>query len=194
MAEPTLALPAAGGDRRRPTLSLGILLASAAGIMLFGTLAATYLHLRSLLERWPPEGVSIDQYIGNMTMITMVMSAVTMEWARFALRKGERRQAIAGLGLTLGLGVAVVNLISYAVGQSRFDAASHPYGLVVTAMVVLLAISVTMGVALTTMTLLRVAGRQVSAAEPQQMHATAWYWQFTLVASTVVWYLVVVLK
>lgn len=194
MADRPLALPAAGGDQRRPVLTVGVLLVAAAGLMLFGALVASYLHLRTLTERWPPRGVSIDQYIGNMAMLTLVMSSVTVEWARSALRRGVRRQALAALGVTLALGLAVVNLITYAAGQSRFDAASHPYGLVVTAMVMLLGVACAVGVAALTMTLFRVVGRQVSEAEPQQMHATAWYWQFAVVAAVPVWYTIVVLK
>jgi hypothetical protein len=61
-------------------------------------------------------------------------------------------------------------------------------------MVMLVGIAVAVAVALVTLTLFRVVGRQVSQAEPQQMHATAWYWQFAVVAAIPVWYTVVVLK
>ena len=195
MANPTLALPPAGeAQRGRRALTLGVLLAAVAGAMLFGALIAAYLHLRVLTDRWPPRGVSIDQYLGNLTLITMIMGAVTVEWARFALRRDERRQALAGLGVTIALGLAVLNLLSYAADRSRWDAATHPYGLVVTAMVMLLGITIGVGVALVTMTLFRVLGRQVSAAEPEQLRATAAYWHFCVAASIAVWYTVVVLK
>jgi heme/copper-type cytochrome/quinol oxidase subunit 3 len=195
VASPTLALPAAGGERRADNaLSVGVLLLSSAGTMLFGALIAAYLHLRVLTERWPPRGVSIDQYLGNLTVITMLLAAVTVEWARHAVRRDERSQACAGLSVTLALGLAVLNLLSYSAGRARFDAVSHPYGLVVTAMVMLLGIAVGIGVALVTMTLFRVVGRQVSAAEPEQLRATAWYWHFCVGASIAVWYTVVVLK
>ncbi len=195
MASPTLALPAAGGGRRAGNaLWVGVLLLASAGTMLFGALIATYLHLRVLTDRWPPRGVSIDQYLGNMAVITMLLAAVTVEWARHAVRRDDRSQACAGLSVTLALGLAVLNLLSYSAGRVRFDAVSHPYGLVVAAMVMLLGIAVGIGVALVTMTLFRVVGRQVSAAEPEQLRATACYWHFCVAASIAVWYTVVVLK
>lgn len=195
MASPTLALPPAGGRRRaRNALSIGVLLLASGGIMLFGALAAVYLHLRTLTDGWPPRGVTIDQYLGNLTAITMLLGAVTVEWARHAVRRDDRSQACAGLGVTLALGLAVVNLLSYGAGRVRFDAVTHPYGLVTTAMVMLLGIAVGVGVALVTMTLFRVVGRQVTAAEPEQVRATASYWHFCVAASIVVWYTVVVLK
>jgi heme/copper-type cytochrome/quinol oxidase subunit 3 len=167
---------------------------AAAGTMLFGTLIAAYLHLRVLTGRWPPRGVTIDQYLGNLSVLTMLLAAVTVEWARFSLRRGERQQALAALGVTLAFGLAVLNLLSYAAYRVRFDAATHPYGLVVTAMVMLLGITVAIGVALVTMTLFRIVGRQVSAAEPEQLRATAIFWHFCVAASVAVWYTVVVLK
>ncbi len=198
MADPALtaprALPPAGGDQPRNLLTMGVLLLAASGTMFFATLIAAYLHLRRVTDRWPPEGVNLDLYLGNLLIITMVLSAVTVEWASYALRRDQRRQASAALGITVGLGVAFLNLLSYTAGQAPFDAASHPYGLVVTALVICLGIAVGIGVAFVMLTLVRVSGRQLSAAEPGQMRATACYWHFIVAASVAVWYTVAVLK
>lgn len=191
---PVGALPSAGGDRPRNLLPMGVLLLGASGAMLFGTLVAAYLHLRRSSEPWPPEGVKLDLYLGNLLMITMALSAVTIEWACFAVRRDERRQASAALGTTLGLGVAFLNLLSYTADRLPFDAATHAYGLVMATMVVLLGIAVGVGVAFVTLTLLRVSGRQVTSYEPSQVRATACYWHFTVAASVAVWYTVAVLK
>ena len=188
------ALPSAGGERPRNVLPMGVLLLAGSGTMLFGTLVGAYLHLRNVTDPWPPEGVKLDLYLGNLLIITMLLSAVTVEWACFAMRRGDVKQASAGLGVTLGLGVAFLNLLSYSADQVAFDAASHAYGLVVTALVMLLGIAVGTGVAFVTLTLLRVTGRQVSAADPSQVRATACYWHFTVAASIAVWYTVAVLK
>jgi len=175
-------------------MPMAVLLLSASGTMFFGALVAAYLHLRKITDPWPPEGVKLDLYLGNLLIITMILSAFTVEWACFAVRRGDRRQASAALGVTIGLGVAFLNLLSYTADQVPFDAASHPYGLVVTALVMLLGIAVGTGVAFVTLTLLRVAGRQLSATDPSQVRATACYWHFTVAASIAVWYTVAVLK
>ena len=194
MADAVLALPSADEDRPRNTLTMGVLFLASSGTMLFGALIAAYLHLRRLTDRWPPEGVRLDLYLGNMLIITMVLSAVSMEWACHALRKDERRQASAGLGMTIGFGVAFLNLLSYSAGRAPFDAASHPYGLVVTAMVMLAGIAVGVGVSFVTLTLLRVSGRQLTAADPSLIRATACYWHFAVAVCIAVWYTVAVLK
>jgi len=200
MASPTLtttpvaALPSAGGEEPRNVMPMGVLLLCAGGTMFFGALVAAYLHLRNVTAPWPPEGIRLDLYLGNLLVITMGLSAVTAEWACLAVRRGDRRQASAALGVTIGLGVAFLNLLSYTADQVPFDAASHPYGLVVTAMVMLLGIAVGIGVVFVTLTLLRVSGRQISASDPSQVRATACYWHFTVAASIAVWYTVAVLK
>lgn len=194
MAEPALALPAAGGERPRGLLRLGVLFLAASGAMLFGALIAAYLRLRALTDPWPPKGVKIDLYLGNTMAITVLMAAVTMEWACQALRRNHTRQVSAALGLTIGFALAVLNLLSYTAGRVRFDAASHPYGLVTTAMVMVLGILVGVGVAVITLTLFRVAGRQITAAEPEALRVAACFWYFLVAASLAVWYTVVVLK
>lgn len=194
LTSPVAALPPAAAEPPRNVMPMGVLLLSASGAMLFGALVATYLHLRDVTEPWPPEGVKLDLYLGNLLIITMVLSAVTVEWACFAVRRDNRSQASAALGVTIGLGVAFLNLLTYTADQVPFDAASHSYGLVVTAMVMLLGITVGTGVAFVTLTLLRVSGRQLSAADPSQVRATACYWHFTVAASIAVWYTVAILK
>lgn len=194
MADTTPALPAAGGARPRNVLSLGVLLLGTSGIMLFGALVAAYLHLRRLTGEFPPEGVKFDQYLGNTAVITMLLGAVTVEWGYHALRDGERRQALTGLGVTLALGLSVLNLLSYSAGRADFDAASHPYGLVVTALVMLVGIVIGIGVAFVTLVLFRVAAHQIRPEDREPLRVVANYWHFSVAASLAVWYVVVVLK
>lgn len=193
MAAP-LALPAGGSARPRTILTLASLLVGVGGLMLFGTLIAVYVLLRSRLEPFPPEDATIDQYLGNMLVLTMVLSAVAVEWGVSAVRRGIGKQAAAGFGITAGLGVAFLNLLAYTANHADYGASTHPYGTVVAAMVVALGIAVGIGIAFAVLTLLRLAGSQVSAADPEQARALGWYWQFTVVATVAVWYTVVVLK
>ena len=194
MASPTLALPAAGGTKPRGVLTQAMVLVVCSGTMLFGALLAAYLHMRRLAHPFPPEGVEIDEYWGNIMAGTMLMSAFMVEWGCTALRRGERKQALAGFGLTVALGVSFLNLLSFSSGHVKFDAVSNPYGLVVTALVMLLGIVVGIGVALVALTLFRVSGRQLLEHDAEQPRAAAIYWHFAVAASLAVWYTVIVLK
>lgn len=194
MASPTLALPAAGGAKPRGVLTQAMVFVAVSGTMLFGALLAAYLHMRRLAHPFPAEGAEIDEYWGNVMAGTMLMSAFTVEWGCTALRRGERKQALAGFGITVALGVAFLNLLSFSSGRVEFDAVTNAYGLVVTAMVMVLGIVVGIGVGLAALTLFRVAGRQLLEPHAEQPRATAIYWHFTVVAALAVWYTVIVLK
>ena len=194
MASPTLALPSAGGTKPRGVVTMAALFAVAAGTMLFGGLIGAYLHMRRLTDAFPPGDAEIDQYWGNLMAITMVLSSVTVEWGVLALRRGERKQAIAGFALTVGLGCAFLNLLSFAASRVEFDAVSHPYGMIVVAMAMVLGIVVGLAVALVTLTLFRAAGRQLLEPDAEMPRAAAIVWQFAVLASVAVWYTVIVLK
>lgn len=194
MASPTLALPAAGGVKPRRVLTMAVLFVATAGGMAFAALLAAYLHTRRLAEPFPPPDAEIDQYWGNLMVLTMLMGSVTVEWACSALRREQRSEAVAGFAVTLGLGLAFLNLLSFASGHVEFDAVSHPYGAVVASMSMLLGLVVGLAVAFVSLTLFRVAGRQLLEPGADQPRATAWAWHFVTIASVAVWYTVIVLK
>jgi heme/copper-type cytochrome/quinol oxidase subunit 3 len=143
---------------------------------------------------FPPKGVTVDRYLGNLVVITMLMGSATVEWARAAVVRADRRQGMAGLGVTLGLALAVINLLWYAASRAHFAAAATSYGILVSALVLTLALSIAAAAGFVLLTLFRVAGGQVTAAQPEQARAAAWFWHFTVVASLAVWYAVVVLR
>ncbi|MEO6121112.1 MAG: cytochrome c oxidase subunit 3 [Acidimicrobiales bacterium] len=194
MASPILALPAAGADRPANLVRTCVMLAISSATMLFGGVLAAYLQLRRTVVPWPPEDLTIDQYFGNMMALTMLLAVIPVEWACYALRRGLVRQAMTALAVAIGLGLAFLNLLSYTAGHVGFDAASHPYGLVLTAMVMLLGISVAAGVVMLTLTLIRAAGRQQGPHDSEQSRVAACWWHFTVIASIAVWYAVVVLQ
>jgi heme/copper-type cytochrome/quinol oxidase subunit 3 len=193
-ASPALALPSAGGEQPRNVMPVAVLLGGSGLLMLFGALIAAYVQLRGKITPFLPEDVHLDQYLGNMMAITIVMSAFTAEWGASSVRRGLRRQALAAYGITLALGLAFLNLLSFTAGKAGFTAASSPYATVVAALALLLGLAVGVGIGFVTFTLFRVSGSQVSAAEPDQARATSWYWHFTVIAALAVWYTVVVLK
>jgi heme/copper-type cytochrome/quinol oxidase subunit 3 len=162
--------------------------------MAVAALLAAYLHMRRLAEPFPPPDAEIDQYWGNLLVLTVLMGSVTVEWACSALRREQRKEAVAGFAVTLGLGLAFLNLLSYAAGHVEFDAVSHPYGTVVTSLTMLLGLVAGLAVAFVSLTLFRVAGRQLVEPGADQPRATAWAWHFVTIASVAVWYTVIVLK
>jgi heme/copper-type cytochrome/quinol oxidase subunit 3 len=176
----TPALPAGAPSRPRNLATLAVLILALGGMMAFAALIAGYralAHYQSL----PPKGVKLDNYLGVMTTFTLVLSAPLVEWAWSAVRRDERRQAIAALGLTIGLGIAFVDLDWYLVSRLGFGVAT-PYGTVFYAMVILAGINAGIGILLLLGALLRVLGGQATGGEPEPVRVVAWYWEFVVVA------------
>lgn len=191
---PTAALPSAGGERPRNLLAHGVALTCAGATMLFGALLAAYVELRSHTNEWVPDGVELDNYLGNMLVITLLLASTTAAWSVSAVKRGEGRQAAAALAITAGLGLAFINLLSYTAARVHVSPEDHAYGAVVGALAIALGLVVILAIGLAVLTMLRVRGAQVGPDNPDQARATAWLWHFATVASIVCWYAVIVRK
>jgi heme/copper-type cytochrome/quinol oxidase subunit 3 len=161
-----------------------VLILALGGFMAFASLVAAYRALQHATPL-PPKGVKLDNYLGVMTTLTLVLSVPLVEWAWSAVRRDERRQAIAALCLTIGMGVAFVDLDWYLVSRLGFGVAT-PYGTVFYAMVILAGINAGVGILLLIGALLRVIGGQATAMEPEPVRVAAWYWDFVVLAWVVV--------
>ena len=181
-----LALPAAGRDRPAHVLNLGVLLLGGAAAMVFAGLLAAYMHLRGSASAWPPKGVELDNYLGVTLLLTALMSSVTVEWAPYAIKRGNRRQTLWGLTLTLGLGLAFLNLLWYVGTQLGFGVADHAFGTVVYAAVIAMGVHVAVGLGFIVIAFARAAGHQVVTGDHQLVRAAAWYWQWVNVSWLVV--------
>lgn len=188
------ALPSAGGEKPRNLVATGVAIACAGSTMFFGALLAAYIELRAYEKPWPPEHVELDLYFGNMLVITMLLGSWTVQWAVSAVKRGELRQASAAFAITMGFGVAFLNLLSYSAGRADFGAGEHAYGAVVAALALSIGVLVAAAVGFALFTMLRVRGSQIGPDNPDQAWAAAWFWHFATVASIVVWFAVVVRK
>jgi cytochrome c oxidase subunit 3 len=189
-----LALPAGGRDRPSHVLNLGTLLLGGAGAMVFGALFAAYIQLRGVADRWPPQKVELDNYLGVTLLLTALLSAVTAEWAPFSIKRGNRRQAIWALTLTLGFGLAFLNMLWYLATQLGFGIADHAYATVVYAAVFATGAQVVIGLVYVLVALVRTGGHQVVAGDHELLRAAAWYWQWVGVSWLVVFTALYVLQ
>ncbi|MCC6225750.1 MAG: cytochrome c oxidase subunit 3 [Microthrixaceae bacterium] len=94
---------------RRRQAVFGASYAAAGAAMLVLTLLALYLEVRSGdRSAWLAQNqISLAQ--PNVQLFTLVMSAVTMQWAAWAIARDERGQALWASGITLLLGLAFIN-------------------------------------------------------------------------------------
>jgi cytochrome c oxidase subunit 3 len=99
----------AHGQSGMPTALLGMLLFIASEVMFFGGLFATYFNARaSAVGEWgpPPSAPELEILpIALPITIILVSSSFTMQFAVWAIRRGDQRKLRMWVGLTLALGV-----------------------------------------------------------------------------------------
>jgi cytochrome c oxidase subunit III len=93
-----------------PTPLLGMLLFIASEVMFFGGLFAAYFNSRAAhVGEWgPPKGAPELEILPIALPITIILvsSSFTMQFAVWAIRRGDQRALKRWIGLTLVLGVA----------------------------------------------------------------------------------------
>jgi heme/copper-type cytochrome/quinol oxidase subunit 3 len=124
----------------------------------------------------------------------MLMGVVAAEWSAYAVKRRERGQAIAGLVFLVVLGLAFLNLLSYELHIAHFGPGTDAFGAVYFAFHILMGSSVVVAIGLALVTLARVMGGQVSAAEPSLSRSTAWFWHTVTVGWLVMYAAVFVVK
>jgi heme/copper-type cytochrome/quinol oxidase subunit 3 len=184
MAAP-LALPSGQRSRPRNLLNIGVLVVVIGGLALFTTLIAAYVTVGHLARHWPPKGVTLDVYTGNMLAITAIMSGVTVEWAYYAVKRGDPAQGTWGLLLTAGFGTGFLLLLwqlGSKIGFGPGSAAIGPFAVIFFAMLVASGAVTVLGIVAVVLVGARVLGRQMNETNTEMLRAVAWYWDFVVVA------------
>jgi cytochrome c oxidase subunit 3 len=179
-----LALPPGGRYRPRNIINLTVLMVVTGGTTLFAALIGVYADLGRGSALWPPSGVKLDNYVGTMLSLTALMSAVTVEWAWHAIKRQDRAQAMWGLLLTAGFGLAFLNLLWFLGRQVNFGPGSTkigPFAVIFFAMIVASGFVALIGVVAVLFALGRTLGNQMAPGNNEMLRAVAWYWDFVVV-------------
>lgn len=185
-----LALPSGERAKPRNLLNLGVLVVVIGGVALFTTLVAAYITVGHLAKGWPPRGVYLDVYTGNMLALTTMMSAVTVEWSYYAIKRDDPAQGTWGLLITAGLGAGFVLLLWQLGSHMGFGPGSAKIGAFAVLFFAMLAASGAValaGILALLAVVARVIGRQATSSNAEMVRAVAWYWDFVVVAWLVVY-------
>ncbi|WP_436793907.1 hypothetical protein [Actinospongicola halichondriae] len=186
---------------RRPRLVLiGTAFAAAGSLAVFVGLLAVYFSVRSQVvadgTAWLPTGATIPLSPGNMSMATLVMSLVTMQWAVHAAAHRDRGHAYTALGTTVLFGLAHITLIGFLWTQWNL-----PLNGGATVQAVLLFTIVGLQIAMTAGALIFIAlmalrslGGQFTGPDAEGLSAAALYWYVTVAVYSVIWYAILIVK
>ena len=183
-----------GTERRANLTMVGTFLAIAAGTMLIGALLGGWLAARDAAltagSPWLREGVELPNLALAVTYATLLMSSFTAQWAVYAASHDDRKNLYVALGITIVLGLAFLNGLSFVFDElgleaGMTDVATFTYAVTVTHLLLVIAamvLFVVMG--------FRALTGQVSARSRELVAAAAAFWHFTVIAGAAV-YLVV---
>jgi len=188
---PGLSLPPqpSGADAPMPagrphgTTLLGMKLVMAADAMVLLTLLVTYFTIKAGAPTWPPKGVSVGTYLPTVITITAAMSAASVSWMLYAVRRNDQRNAFAAAVLTMILGAAVANAQWYSITNVKFGANSHAYGSLYKVLLGFHLAQVVAGIVMLVVVAAQALAGHYGSDDHEPASAVVWFWQF----ANVVW-------
>jgi heme/copper-type cytochrome/quinol oxidase subunit 3 len=183
---------------RPRVLLVGVALASGAAATMVLTLIALYTRLRTDVvaagDTWLPEEANLQLTPGNMGMVTLAMTAVTVAWAVYALRNDDRSHAYLALGITLLLGAAFINGSVYGWQQLGLGITDSTQALLIYTITGLHVAMVGVGMLFLLVMAFRALGGQLTGRAAEGLSAAALFWYVTIGVYAVVWYGIYITK
>jgi len=183
---------------RPRVLLMGTAIASSSAFMLVLTLVAVYTRLRAQVladgKTWLPQGANLQLTPGNIAMITLTMSLVTVAWIVQALRNDDRVHAMLAFGVSLLLGVAYINMVAYGWQQLGLGINDSPQALLIYTITGLHVAMTAVGLGYLLVMGFRALGGQLTGRAAEGVMAALLYWYVTVGAYAVVWYAITITK
>lgn len=200
----THALPAGPQPAPRRQLFVGTGLVAAAGTMLIGGMLSIWLRFRAAaplrdssdglkrIKDWLPADVKMPEVLTNVALVTLVVVCVMAQWAAYSSRRQDSKHTTMALGMTLLLGVALLNSLVAIYPQIEVGLADGAYETMFYAITGTVIAMVVGGIAFTLAALFKSSGGR--ATNTDLMNAHALYWYFLSAAYVAVWFVVFVQK
>jgi heme/copper-type cytochrome/quinol oxidase subunit 3 len=189
--------PAPAPPRPR-VLLVGSALASGAAAMVILALVAIYTRMRADViasgETWLPEDANVPLSPGNMAVVTLLMSGVTVAWAVYSLRNDDRLHAYWAFGASILLGVAYIPQVAFGWQQLGVGITSSTQALLIFTITGLHVAMVGVGLLFLAVMAFRALGGQLTGRAAEGANAAALFWYVTIAVYGVVWYAITITK
>jgi heme/copper-type cytochrome/quinol oxidase subunit 3 len=178
---------------RRREVFFGTAFVAGAAAMLLLTFVGKYLEARSAAGgAWLSENM-IPLAQPNVILFTLIMSAVTVQWAVYAVARDDRGHLYLALGMTIMFGIAAIVSSWFLFTQVEMTMSQQEGGLFYGVTGTHLAMVVG-GLLYLTVVTLRSLGGSFSSRYPDGISAAALFWHVTVALYAVVWLAVYVMK
>jgi heme/copper-type cytochrome/quinol oxidase subunit 3 len=187
-------------EPRRPrVLLIGSAFGAVSSALVVLSTLAVYLQLRGDYLAGGGEGAVPEEFVlpltpGGMGMVTLLMSLVTVSWAVWSLRRGDRPHAYVAVGLTLLFGIAFINTTVYLYQQIQLPLTFSGLGgllyIVTGSHLVMVFVAMVFVGAMGFQSL----GGQLTGRDADGMSAAALYWYVTVAVYSVIYYGIYITK
>ena len=200
----THALPAGPRPAPRRQLLVGTGAVVAAGAMLIGGMLSIWLRFRAAaplressdglkqIKDWLPKDIAMAEVLTNVALATVGIACVMAQWAAYSSRRRDSRHTSMALGMTLLMGVALINALVAVYPEMEIVLADGAYQTMFYAITGTLIALIAAGMGFTLAALFKSSGGR--SANTDLMNAHALYWYFLAAAYTAVWFVVFVQK
>ncbi len=206
LIEQPAAAPAPAEMPRPRTLLVGTAFATVASVMVFIGLFGLYFTERTSVIKaaspqsrstaWIPKG-TISLVPGGMMFATMVMSAITMAWGVYSIRRDDRPRAYLGLGLTALFGLAVINQTVFyykSMGLTIVGKNASLQALLIFTITGAHLVMVSAGVLFLGLMAFRALAGQYSSRQADGVVAASMFWYATVAVYTLIYFGIYVAK
>jgi heme/copper-type cytochrome/quinol oxidase subunit 3 len=184
--------------RRPRVLFIGAALGAAASALVILTMLAVYLQVRSdnLAAGLTalPDGTVLPLTPGNMSLVTLLMSGITVAWAVYSLRNGDRAHSYFAVLLTLVFGASVIVETAYLYQQLALPTTGTPIATLLYATTGAHLLMLVVGLVFVAVMGFQALGGQLSGRDAEGMSAAALYWYVVIGVYTAVWYGIYITK
>jgi heme/copper-type cytochrome/quinol oxidase subunit 3 len=193
-----LALPAAPAQLRPRMLLVAASIAIAAVAMLVAGQLGTYLNLREAsgghTTTWLPKGTVMNEVAANLMLITMAGMSLVVQWAVYAMHRGDRRNASYALVLTVVFGILVLNAQGFIWVQLKVPFAASPFATLMYTITGTFFAALAGGLVMVGVTAFRAFGGRYSTKDTEGISASAIVVHGLTVIYAAVWFFIYVLK
>ena len=169
----------------RSPVFLGMIMFLGSEIMLFGSFFTIFFYLRFTHSPWPPTGVEVPKGPTGVNTAILISSSFTMHWALVSIKRDRRFGLIAGLFLTLAMGLTFLSLQIHEYLNLGFTPSNNAFASGFFSLTGLHGMHVFVGATLLTIAFVRSCRGHYSGAEHIGLEVTGLYWHFV----DVVWIL-----
>ena len=200
----TVALPPAPAPAPRRQVLVATAIASAAGVVLIGTMLSMWLKFRAaaptressdgfyMIKDWLPESIKIPEVAANTMLSGFAFMVLMAQWAVYAAKRGDALHRSIALITNFLVGIAIANAQVAVWLQMEIGVRDGAYQSMFFAITGTMFALIVSGIIYTAAAYFRSVGGRVDDLQVVTGHAM--YWYFLSAVFVAVWFVVYVQK